>query len=233
VAAEGAAFAAFVAAGQSCVAGSRFLVQRRIYDEFVEALSNRASAIRIGDPAAPGTQLGPLISHVQRDKVQQYIAIGLAEGARLTAGGGVPDLPAPLSSGFYLQPTVLADATNGMRVAQEEIFGPVAVVVPFDTEQEAVAMANDNRFALGAGVWTRDLARGHRVADRITAGMVWVNDHHRLEPSLPWGGVKESGTGKDAGAESFDDFTWIKTVVVRTAEDDVDWYGQDDPGRLN
>ena len=100
-------------------------------------------------------------------------------------------------------------------------------------QAEAVAMANDNRFALGAGVWTRNLARGHRVADGITAGMVWVNDHHRLEPSLPWGGVKESGTGKDAGSESFDDFTWIKTVVVRTAEDDVDWYGQADPGRLN
>ena len=128
---------------------------------------------------------------------------------------------------------MLADATNGMRVAQEEIFGPVAVIVPFDTEDDAVAMANDNRFALGAGVWTRDLARGHRVADGIIAGMVWVNDHHRLEPSLPWGGVKESGTGKDAGSESFDDFTWIKTVVVRTAADDVDWYGQADPGRLN
>ena len=233
VAAEGAAFAAFVAAGQSCVAGARFLVQRGAYDEFVAALSARADAIRIGDPSLASTQLGPLISRVQRDKVQQYIAVGIDEGARLTAGGAVPDLPGSLSNGFYLQPTVLADATNDMRVAQEEIFGPVAVVVPFDTEQDAVAMANDNRFGLGAGVWTRDLARGHRVADRITAGMVWVNDHHRLEPSLPWGGVKESGTGKDAGTESFDDFTWIKTVVVRTAEDDVDWYGQADPGRLN
>ena len=232
-AAEGAAFAAFVAAGQSCVAGSRFLVQRGIYDAFVAALSARASAIRIGDPASPSTQLGPLISSVQREKVRRLIDIGLAEGARLTAGGGIPQLPAPLDNGFYLQPTVLAGATNGMGVSQEEIFGPVAVVVPFDTEQEAVAMANDNRFALGAGVWTRNLARGHRVADGITAGMVWVNDHHRLEPSLPWGGVKESGTGKDAGTESFDDFTWIKTVVVRTAEDDVDWYGQTDPGRLN
>jgi acyl-CoA reductase-like NAD-dependent aldehyde dehydrogenase len=233
VAAEGAAFAAFVAAGQSCVAGSRFLVQRGIYDEFVAALSAKARAIRIGDPSSPSTQLGPLISAVQREKVRGYIDIGLAEGARLTAGGGIPDLPAPLCNGFYLQPTVLADATNRMRVAQEEIFGPVAVIVPFDAEQDAVAMANDNRFALGAGVWTRNLALGHRVADGITAGMVWVNDHHRLEPSLPWGGVKESGTGKDAGAESFDDFTWIKTVVVRTAADDVDWYGQADPGRLN
>ncbi|ACV81171.1 aldehyde dehydrogenase [Nakamurella multipartita] len=233
VAAQGAAFAAFVAAGQSCVAGSRFLVQRGSYDAFVDALATRADAIRIGDPAAPGTQLGPLISAAQRDKALRYVQIGLDEGARLVAGGTVPDLPGPLNQGFYLRPTVLADATNDMRIAQEEIFGPVATVVPFDTEADAIAMANDNRFALGAGVWTRDLARGHRVADRITAGMVWVNDHHRLEPSLPWGGVKESGLGKDAGTESFDDFTWIKTVVVRTAADDVDWYGQADPGRLN
>ena len=120
-----------------------------------------------------------------------------------------------------------------MRVAQEEIFGPVAVVVPFDNEDDAVAMANDNRFALGAGVWTTRPGPRPPGRDRITAGMVWVNDHHRLEPSLPWGGVKESGTGKDAGTESFDDFTWIKTVVVRTAADDVDWYGGQEPGRLN
>ena len=233
VAAQGAAFAAFVAAGQSCVAGSRFLVQRGSYDAFVEALAARADAIRIGDPALPTTQLGPLISAAQRDKALRYVQIGLDEGARLAAGGTVPDLPGPLNQGFYVRPTVLADATNDMRIAQEEIFGPVATVVPFDTEADAIAMANDNRFALGAGVWTRDLARGHRVADKIVAGMVWVNDHHRLEPSLPWGGVKESGIGKDAGNESFDDFTWIKTVVVRTADDDVDWYGQADPGRLN
>jgi acyl-CoA reductase-like NAD-dependent aldehyde dehydrogenase len=120
-----------------------------------------------------------------------------------------------------------------MRVAQEEIFGPVAVVSPFDTEAEAIEMANDNRFGLGAAVWTRDLARGHRVAASIESGMVWVNDHHRLEPSLPWGGIKESGSGKDAGTESFDDFTWIKTIVVRIADSDVDWYGSEAPERLN
>jgi acyl-CoA reductase-like NAD-dependent aldehyde dehydrogenase len=232
-AAEGAAFAAFVAAGQSCVAGSRFLVQRGIHDAFVEALAARATAIRIGDPSDPATQLGPLVNAVARDRVLRMIGIGVAEGARVAAGGGAPDLPAPLSEGFYVQPTVLTDATNDMRVAQEEIFGPVAVVVPFDDEDDAVAKANDNRFGLGAGLWTRDVARAHRVADRITAGMVWVNDHHRLEPSLPWGGVKESGTGRDAGTESFDDFTWVKTVVVRTAADDADWYGSAAPGRLN
>lgn len=232
-AAEGAAFAAFVASGQSCVAGARFLVQRERYTEFVEALVARANAIKIGDPARPETQIGPLISDTQRRKVLDYISIGQEEGAHLAAGGNVPELPDDLRDGYFLQPTVFADATNTMRVAQEEIFGPLAVVVPFDTEAEAIEMANDNRFGLGAAVWTHDLARGHRVAAAIESGMVWVNDHHRLEPSLPWGGIKESGAGKDAGTESFDDFTWIKTIIVRIADSDVDWYGSDTPGRLN
>lgn len=232
-AAEGAAFAAFVAAGQSCVAGSRFLVHRNIYGGFVDALVRRARSIVIGDPGSPDTQMGPLISARQRDRVQRLIQSGIDEGARLAAGGGAPDLPEGLRDGFFLQPTVLADATMAMAVARDEIFGPVAVVIPFDTESDAVAMANDNQFGLGAGVWTLDIARAHRVASRITAGMVWVNDHHRLEPSLPWGGVKESGTGKDAGTESFDDFSWIKTVVVRTAAEPVDWYGNFGQRRLN
>ncbi|WP_458317530.1 aldehyde dehydrogenase family protein [Mycolicibacterium brisbanense] len=233
VAAEGAAFAAFVAAGQSCVAGSRFLVHRNVYDAFVTALAKRAGAIRIGDPGDTDTQLGPLISERQRDKVRALIDTGRDEGARVAAGGATPDLPAPLNGGFFLQPTVLADATMAMTVATDEIFGPVAVVIPFDDEDEAVAMANDNRYGLGAGLWTTDLARAHRVAGRIVAGMVWINDHHRLEPSLAWGGVKESGVGKDAGTESFDDFSWIKTVVVRTAAEPVDWYGEHDNARLN
>lgn len=232
-AAEGAAFAAFVAAGQSCVAGSRFLVQRANYDAFVTALAARASMIRIGDPTLPETQMGPLISASQRDKVHALVETGIAEGARLVTGGGIPDLPEPLREGFFLQPTVLADATIDMTVAQKEIFGPVAVVIPFDDEDEAVRMANDNRFGLGAGVWTTDVSRAHRVASAIVAGMVWINDHHRLEPSLPWGGVKESGVGKDAGSESFDDFSWIKTIVTRTSSEPVDWYGGQEQGRLN
>ncbi len=232
-AAEGAAFAAFVAAGQSCVAGSRFLVQRGIYDEFVEALAERARSIRLGDPALPSTQMGPLISARQRDKVAALIGTGLDEGATLKAGGQAPSLPSPFDGGFFLAPTVLSDATMDMTVAREEIFGPVAVVIPFDDEHEAIQMANDNPYGLGAGVWTTDVSRAHRVAARIDAGMVWVNDHHRLEPSLPWGGIKESGAGKDAGTESFDDFSWVKTIVVRTAADHVDWYGGGPQLRLN
>ena len=233
VAAEGAAFSAFIAAGQSCVAGSRFLVQRTIYDRFVEALAARAQAIRVGDPSEPGTQMGPVISARQRDKIVALIRTGVDEGARLAAGGTPPALPHSLKDGYFVAPTVFADATMDMTVAREEIFGPVAVVIPFDTEADAVAMANDNLYGLGAGVWTTDVARAHRVADAIVAGMVWVNDHHRLEPSLPWGGVKESGIGKDAGTESFDDFSWVKTIVVRTSESSVDWYGAAAETRLN
>lgn len=232
-AAEGAAFSAFVAAGQSCVAGSRFLVQRDVYDAFVEHLTARAAAIRVGDPDDPQTQMGPLISARQRGKVAELVDSSREEGATITTGGAVPALDGELADGFFYAPTVIADATMAMRVAREEIFGPVAVVIPFDDEDDAVAMANDNPYGLGAGIWTHRLDRAHRVADRIEAGMVWINDHHRLEPSLPWGGIKESGIGKDAGIESFDEFSWLKTVVTRIAPDSVDWYGGAGTERLN
>jgi phenylacetaldehyde dehydrogenase len=120
-----------------------------------------------------------------------------------------------------------------MRVAQEEIFGPVAVVVPFSDEADGLRKANDVRFGLGSAIWTRDVARAHRVAAQIEAGMTWINDHHRLDPASPWGGVKDSGVGREGGWESFHEFTEIQSIVVRTAEDDVDWYGEDAPTRLN
>lgn len=230
---SGAAFGAFIAAGQTCICGSRILVERSIHDEFVEALSARAADIRVGDPAEEATQLGPVISARQRERVLGYCAIGADEGARVAAGGSAVRLDAPLEGGFFVEPTVLAEVDNGMRVAQEEIFGPVAVVIPFDGEEDAIAKANAVPFGLGSAVWTRDVARAHRVAGQIEAGMVWVNDHHRLDPASPWGGVKESGLGREGGWESFHDFTHIRSVTVRTADDDVDWYGDTAPDRLN
>ena len=232
VAARGTAFGGFIGAGQTCIAGSRILVQRSIYDAFLTRLARQANNIRIGDPVQRDTQLGPVISDRARKRILDYIRIGREEGARVVAGGEPAEVP-ELPNGYFVQPTVLADVTNDMRVAQEEIFGPVDVVIPFDDEDEGVRLANDSAFGLGASLWTRDVARAHRVAGRLEHGIVWVNDHHRLDPSSPWGGLKESGVGREGGWESFHDFPHVRAVTVRTASDDVDWYGGRATGRLN
>ena len=230
---RGAAFGAFIAAGQTCICGARVLVQEAIYDDVVDGLAATAERIRVGDPTDEETQMGPVISDKQRARVLGYAALGVEEGGRLVTGGGRAELPPPLDRGFFVEPTVIADVSNDMRVAQEEIFGPVAVVVPFSDEADGVRKANDVRFGLGSAIWTRDVARAHRVAARIEAGMTWINDHHRLDPASPWGGVKDSGVGREGGWESFHEFTEIQSIVVRTAEDDVDWYGEHAPTRLN
>jgi acyl-CoA reductase-like NAD-dependent aldehyde dehydrogenase len=232
-AARGCAFAAFVAAGQTCVCGSRIIVHASIHDAFVAALVEQAAAIRIGDPADPSTQMGPLISAAARERSAAYTQIARDEGATIATGGAPPELPAPFDQGFYFRPTIVAGARNDMRCAQEEIFGPVIVVATFGDEADAIRQANDIPFGLGAAVWTRDVARAHRVAEQIESGMVWVNDHHRTSPSMPWGGVKDSGFGKQSGREAYDTFTTVKAIVVRTAPDPVDWYGSDTHDRLN
>ncbi len=230
---KGAAFGAFIAAGQTCICGSRIIAQEGIYDQVVEGLTAAARAIRLGDPSDDDTQMGPLISERQRQRVLGYAKLGAEEGGRITTGGGTPRIAPPLDTGFFVEPTVIADVENEMRIAQEEIFGPVAVVVPFTDEADGLRKANDVRYGLGSALWTRDIARGHRVAAQIEAGMVWVNDHHRLDPASPWGGLKDSGVGREGGWESFHEFTEIRSVTVRVAEDDVDWYGDDPAVRLN
>lgn len=229
--ARGAAFAGFIAAGQTCIAGTRLLVQRDIHDEFVDALVTQARRIRIGDPADQGTQLGPVISQKAQDRILSYVRSGLGEGARVAVGGGIPEVPG-CEGGYFVEPTVLVDVTNDMRVAQEEIFGPVLVVIGFEDEDEAVALANDSPYGLGSAIWTRDVARAHRVAGRLDHGIVWVNDHHRLDPASPWGGMRDSGVGREGGWESFHEFTNIRAVTIRTAPTAVDWYGGD-VDRLN
>jgi acyl-CoA reductase-like NAD-dependent aldehyde dehydrogenase len=218
-----AAFGAFIGAGQTCVCGSRHLVQQSIYDEFVEKLAAKAKTIRIGDPFDAATQLGPVISARQRDRVLAYSRYGREEGARAVAGGDIAEV-AGLEGGYFVQPTVFADVRAETRIFQEEVFGPFTSITPFKDEAEALKLANNSPFGLAAAIRTRDVARAHRVAAAVKAGIVWINDHHRLDPASPWGGVGESGIGREFGSESFNDHFDVKSIMVATADRDFDWY---------
>jgi acyl-CoA reductase-like NAD-dependent aldehyde dehydrogenase len=218
-----AAFGAFIGAGQTCICGSRHLVQRSIYDEFVEKLAAKAKTLRIGDPFDPRTQLGPVISARQRDRVLSYIRDGHEAGARAVAGGAAANVEG-LEGGYFVQPTVFADVDARMRIFQEEVFGPFTSITPFEDEADALRLANDSPFGLGAAIRTRDIARGHRVAAAVKAGIVWINDHHRLDPASPWGGVGDSGVGRECGIESFNDYFNVKSVMVATSDVPFDWY---------
>ena len=218
-----AAFGAFIGAGQTCVCASRHIVQASIYEEFVEKLAAKAKSIRIGDPFDTSTQLGPVISAKQLDRVLNYARYGREEGARAVAGGVPANVPG-LEGGYFVEPTVFADVRSMMRVFQEEVFGPFTVVMPFKDEEEALKLANDSPFGLAAAVRTRDVARAHRVAHAVKAGIVWINDHHRLDPASPWGGVGDSGVGRECGIESFNDHFDVKSVMVATGDGLFDWY---------
>ncbi|GAB2804752.1 aldehyde dehydrogenase [Streptomyces daliensis] len=208
----------FAAAGQTCVAGSRVFAQRAVYDEVVERVSARAGAIRLGDPLLPETQLGPLAIESQRDRVEEYVRLGRSEGARVTAGGQRPAAGPGLAEGYFFQPTVFVDAVNSMRLCQEEIFGPVVAVMPFDTEDELIGLANGTEYGLAAGVWTRDLARAHRVSARLDAGTVWVNTYRSMSPMSPRSGFKSSGMGIEHGTEAMREYTRLKSVWINTDE---------------
>jgi acyl-CoA reductase-like NAD-dependent aldehyde dehydrogenase len=228
-----AAFGAFVGAGQTCVCAARHIVHRKIYDEFVERLAAKTKAIKLGDPFDTATQLGPVISAKQRERVLSFVKAGLDEGARLVAGGK-PGNIAGHEGGFFVEPTVFADVTPEMRIAREEVFGPFTVVIPFEDEAEALRIANDSPYGLAAAIRTRDVHRAHRLADKVKAGIVWINDHHRLDPASPWGGVDESGIGREFGEESFNDHFNVKSVMVSTEDRRFDWYqGTANQPRLN
>jgi len=220
----GTLFAAFVAAGQTCVSGSRILVQRGIYDAFCAKLAARVDALIQGDPADPATDIGPVISATSRDRCLAHIERAAAEGAKLIAGGSPRTLAHDLAEGYFVPPTVFADVTPAMTLFSEEVFGPVISVTPFDTEDEAVALANDGAFALGASVWSRDILVAHRVVARLRAGVVWVNDHHKNDPRSIWGGSGDSGYGHENGWDALKSYLIKGSVTLRTAEEFSDWF---------
>lgn len=205
---------AFVAnTGQICVAGTRLLVQRSLAKRFTEALCEALRAITIG-PGVDDPTIGPLISQTQLDRVRRYIEVGVGEGARLAFGGGRP-LGERVQEGYFLEPTLFTDATSGMCIAREEIFGPVACVIAFDDEDEAVAMANDSDYGLAAYVFTDDIRRAHRLIPRLEAGQVQINAYQPIGVEAPHGGYKESGTGREKGLESIHHYTQVKSVAIR------------------
>src|SRR5438552_1035739 len=208
---SGAFFGIFFNQGQVCSAGSRLFVQEKIYDQALDELLKTVEETRIGPGIDPVTQMGPLVSKTQMERVLGYIQTGSNEGARLLAGGGRPE---GLGSGYFVKPTVFADVDGSMRIAREEIFGPVVAAIPFSDEEDLVAKANSTIYGLVAGVWTNNVARAHRVAHALKAGTVYVNCYHIVDPVTPWGGYKQSGWGRELGPYALDLYTEVKNVIV-------------------
>jgi aldehyde dehydrogenase (NAD+) len=208
---KAAASGIFFNAGQVCSAGSRILVHDSIHDEVVERLAARADMVRLGDPKDSATAMGPLISEGQMKRVLDYIDVGKSEGARIAAGGTRRG-----ERGYFINPTVFTDVGHDMRISQEEIFGPVAAVLRFKDDEEAIRLANGTRYGLAAGVWTNDIGRGHRFAKRLKAGTVWVNTFGPTDVRLPWGGARDSGFGREHGESAIENFTEPKVVWINT-----------------
>jgi len=221
---DGAIWQVYSLNGERCTAGSRLLLQRDIYDDFVGKLAERVTNIRIGNPADMRTEVGPLIHPEHWQKVRGYMDLARDEGATVMVGGDRPD---GFREGNYFSPTLITDVRNEMRVAQEEIFGPVLVVIPFVDEEEAVRLANDVKYGLAGYVWTRDLARGHRVAQAVEAGMVWVNSQNVRDLRMPFGGSKHSGIGREGDHYSLDVYTEVKAIHIATGHHRIPRLGTD------
>jgi acyl-CoA reductase-like NAD-dependent aldehyde dehydrogenase len=206
---NGTAMGLFFNQGEVCAAGTRVFVQRGLYKQVVDALAAAADAQVLGDPFDPSTTMGALVNAHQRDTVLGYIGQGKTEGARLAAGGGAPE-----GAGYFVRPTIFADASNDMTIAREEIFGPVGTVIPFDDPEQAVELANATRYGLAATIWTQDVSRAHTLARRVRAGAVWVNGWAAIDPALPWGGMKTSGIGRELGWSGILANTEEKVVTI-------------------
>jgi aldehyde dehydrogenase (NAD+) len=212
----GAGMAVFANSGQICSAGTRLFVERRIYDEFTGRVAEFGKSLRVGMGLDPETQVGPLVSAEQLDRVTGYLSIGRQEGARPLSGGErLTD--GEFSKGYFVPPTVFADVRDEMRIAQEEIFGPVISAIPFTDIDEVIARGNSTTFGLGSGVWTRDVGKAHRLAKSIRAGTVWINCYQAMDPAVPFGGYKMSGYGRESGKQHVEEYLNVKAVWIKTA----------------
>jgi betaine-aldehyde dehydrogenase len=217
---DGALFGVFINQGEVCSAGSRILVERSVYGKFVEAMSEKAKKIKVGPPLDRDTKMGALVSKEQYDRVRSYIDVGKKE-AKLAAGG---DRPKSFARGYYIEPTIFYDVDNSARIAREEIFGPVAAVIPFDNEADAVKIANDSPYGLAAAVWTRDIFKAFRTVKKIRAGIVWVNHMQPTYVEAPWGGYKQSGFGRELGPWGIEEYLETKQVHINLNEAPIGWY---------
>jgi betaine-aldehyde dehydrogenase len=220
---DGALFGAFANQGEVCSAGSRLLVEESMHDAIVGGMLRKLPKIKMGHGLEPGVKMGPLISAAHRDKVESYIRLGKEEGADLLTGGRRPETPA-LKNGFFLEPTIFDRVKPSMRIAREEIFGPVLTVTTFKTEDEAVQIANDTEYGLAAVIWIRNVQRAVRVSQQIRAGILWVNTYHPTFNEMPWGGYKQSGIGRELGLHGIEEYLETKQVNINLDEAPIGWY---------
>jgi (Z)-2-((N-methylformamido)methylene)-5-hydroxybutyrolactone dehydrogenase len=214
---KGAISGIFAASGQTCIAGSRLLVQRTVYEEVSQRVVDFAKTARLGNPMDLDTQVGPITTLQQREKVLGYIEIAHADGAKCLLGGKRPADPA-LASGWFVEPTIFGDVDNSMRIAREEVFGPVLSIIPFEDEEHAIEIANDTIYGLASGVWTSSIRRAFTMADRIRAGTVWVNTYRAVSFMAPFGGYKQSGIGRESGQAAIDEYLQTKCVWINLAD---------------
>jgi len=223
---SGAMMGIFFNQGQVCCAGSRVFLDERIKDEFLERFKEKAGRIKVGDPMDAATQMGPQVSEEQLTRIKGYVDIARGEGATVLSGGGSPELEGDFQKGYFFQPTIFGEVQNTMRVAREEIFGPVASVITFKDEDDLIRQANDTIYGLSAGIWTRDIVRAHRFAKEVKAGVIWINTFNMMNAASPFGGYKQSGYGREMGKHALEMYTHVKSVWVDLSGKPIGWYGK-------
>src|SRR4051794_34470653 len=221
---NGALMAIFYNQGQVCCAGSRLFVEESVKDQFLDKLSEKASKIAVGDPMDKSTQMGPQVSEEQLNRIKGYVDVAREEGATVLAGGQSPQLDGAFQKGYFFSPTIFSEVKNSMRVAQEEIFGPVVSVITFADEDDLIKQANDTIYGLSAGIWTRDITRAHRFAKEIKAGVVWINTFNMFNAASPFGGYKQSGYGREMGRHALELYTQVKSVWVDLSGRPIGWF---------